>query len=629
MTRRITRWCFCLLGLFGSLSAAPAVAAERSADRPATAADSTDKLPRHTLIYGGDLFCARRLNFAMFSQTDAERKRVLAEIAPLLRRADVAMINLEGMVTTGGYYYRIGRCSYNYRAAPRVIDLLTDAGVDLVTIGNNHNGDYGPEAQVETIDHLSAAGIGYAGAGVDWADAVRPVYRQVGDVVIAIVGMETADAKNYAAEKDRPGVHFVYRAFKNPKRDQEMVDHLGKIVREARRHAHLVIFSPHGGNRSEDLRVPYVTPPMRAWAAKLIREAGFDAILGHGAHHHEGVEIIDGKPVIYDAGNLVLDFDPVKKPHLDWQSGGMLWQVEFSKAGIHRLEGIPLRMAFLQTKLAAGTKRDEVIGHVVKYSKEFGTALEVRDGNIHISADPGGVIEPTEEPKAIERPRHEGIRRAPNDVLHERLPEGATPLEVCYPGGIRLVGYEIPAPTLLRGQQISAVIVLYWQTDRPIKENYVVHLDARPVFGGKVREDVVIREEPHLPGDWIFPTYMWPVGKVVQDTQNLRMDFRGKPVSDGMAFFVGLRKYDPQAGHESTFVTPVEARGVELLHGNLVPLGSRPIAEDAPWPRAIYRKWREGRKVELSSPQPFGAPPLIWPPQFGGDQAVKHGDDGP
>jgi len=626
MNQRITRSCCrllgcgllgycllgcCLLGLVCWFGISP-VAAGEPADVGGAAAAIT--LPRHTLIYGGDLFCARRLNFALLSQTDDQRKRVLGEIAPLLQEADLAMINLEGMVTTGGYYNRLRQCTYMYRAAPGIVDVLKDAGVDLVTIGNNHNGDYGPEAQVETCDHLAAGGIGYIGAGVDLEDAARPVYRQVGDVVVAIVGMEIADAEPYAAEADRPGVFFMSRALQNPEKDQQMVDRLAQIVREARRHAHVVLFSPHGGNRGID---DYVTPVMRVWGEKLIREAGFDAVLAHGAHHAEGVEIFDGKPVIYDAGNLVLDFDAAAKPHLDSQTNGMLWNVEFSKAGIHRLEGTPLHLPFLETQLATGAKRDKVLAHVAKFSREFGTPLRIENGRIVIEVDPGEVIEPTEEPKAIERPRRDGIRRAPTDVLHERLPEGATPVDVRWANGIRLVGYELLSPVLVHGKSISQVVVLYWKTDRPIESNYVVHLDARPIVDGRLRENVVIREEPHLPGDWLLPTYLWPVGKIIQDKQNLRMVFGDTPALDGIAFFAGLREFN--GIREGAYLEPVHAKGIELLKGKLVSLGSRPLAKNATPPREIYQKWRENRKIELSREQPFGAPPLDWPPTYGGN----------
>ncbi|MBN1590730.1 MAG: CapA family protein, partial [Pirellulales bacterium] len=175
MTRRTAWQIVLLLGLFWLLPTAAATAEKTSDTKSEVASGDLD---RHTLIYGGDLFCARRLNFALLAPSGEERNKVLAAVAPLFKEADLAMINLEGMVTTGGYYNRLRRCSYVYRAHPNVVDMLKNAGVDLVTIGNNHNGDYGPEAQIETVDQLAAAGIGYVGAGVDLEDAMRPVYRQ-------------------------------------------------------------------------------------------------------------------------------------------------------------------------------------------------------------------------------------------------------------------------------------------------------------------------------------------------------------------------------------------------------------------------------------------------------------------
>ena len=143
----------------------------------------------------------------------------------------------------------------------------------------------------------------------------------------------------------------------------------------------------------------------------LLIPIGFGAILANlplADMASEGEGLI---AVIYDAGNLVLDFDPIKKSYLDSQSRGMLWQVEFSKAGVHRLEGTPLTLRFLRTHVANGERRDIVLDHVVKYSKEFGTALRLEEGRIYIDVDPGEVLQPTEEAKAPLRPRRTEVRR--------------------------------------------------------------------------------------------------------------------------------------------------------------------------------------------------------------------------
>jgi len=355
---------------------------------------------------------------------------------------------------------------------------------------------------------------------------------------------------------------------------------------------------------------------MRALAGKLIRESGFDAVLGHGVHLPEGVEIFDGKPVVYDAGNCLADFD-TREAHLRNQVGGMLWKAEFSKAGVHRLEGIPLHMRLLETRLAEDGDENEALQFIAKSSREYGTTLRVEDGRIYIDLDPGDVQEPTDRPEVPSRPAPTTVRLAPTDVLHERLPEGVTPLDVRYENGIRLVGYELVQSSLVPGSVVAQTVVMYWTADRPVEGHYVIHLDSRPIVDGKLQENVVIRQEAHLPGDWVLPTDQWPVGKIIQDKQHLRSTFRGMPTSEGIAFFGGLRRWDE--GAKSTLLAPIDSGGIELLDGKLVPLGQTPVSKDAPSARESYVKWRESRKVELSPRQPLGAPPLIWPPEFGGD----------
>lgn len=586
-------------------------AAADKTPRTETEKAKAEDLPKHTLIYGGDFFCARRLNYALWARRDDERNAVFRDVAPLLRKADVAMINLEGMVSTGGYYNRLLDNSYTYRAHPRVLDILKNAGVDVVTIGNNHNGDYGPEAEVESTDHIRASGIEYTGAGVDWDDAARPVYRKVGDTVIAIQGMGMSYTGIYKAEKDRPGVHFFRKAFVNPEDDQALIDYLAGRVREARKHAHLVFFSPHWDGGAKPTRV---TPTMRRFAKKLITEAGFDAVLAHGHHYLEGVEVFDGKPVLYDAGNSMADFD-TRETDLAEQQRGQLWKVTFSKAGVHRVEAIPLHMLLLETYIAQGDQQRRALERVVRRSRKCDTELTIENGRACLDLDPGEVLEPTEGASAPKRPARSGIRRAPTDVLHERLPEGVTPLDVRYPEGIRLVGYELLSPALPEDKGVSETVVLYWTTDRPVKGNYVVHLDSRPVLDGKVQNNV-IRTESHLPGDWMLPTFEWPVGKIIQDKTNLRMTFK-KGIPDGVAFYTGLRKW--QHENVSTLLAPKDAGKTTLYKKKYVPLGQVPIRKDAGTPAERYRLWRTTRKIELCPKQPFDAPPLNWPPKYGGE----------
>ena len=76
--------------------------------------------------------------------------------------ADVAMVNLENPVTTRGT--RVPK-PFNFRMHPRFVRALTEAGIDIVTLANNHVFDYGNEGLFDTISYLDSAGVKHVGAG--------------------------------------------------------------------------------------------------------------------------------------------------------------------------------------------------------------------------------------------------------------------------------------------------------------------------------------------------------------------------------------------------------------------------------------------------------------------------------
>ena len=234
----------------------------------------------------------------------ARQQAALVEIAPLLSAAGLALVNGESVISQGGAIgsKREAR-PYRFRAHPLAVDLLSEAGIDVVNVGNNHGGDYGPDAPEEMLDRLRQAGIDYTGGGHDAADAATPTYRVDGDTVVAFVGADLTSARRASAQPTRPGV--LHLPGVNSRRTDDVMKGLTAVLRETRQRAHVLLRTPHWGNN-------WTTEPTRTTkkiAPRLIK-AGYDGILGHSAHVVQGVELVDGKPVVYDAGNLLLDHDP-------------------------------------------------------------------------------------------------------------------------------------------------------------------------------------------------------------------------------------------------------------------------------------------------------------------------------
>ena len=97
-----------------------------------------------TLAFAGDVHTAGRLE-ERFSQPET----ALAPMAPLLNGADLTMVNLETAVTDRG---TAEAKSFTFRAPPSVFDALRTAGVDVVSMANNHGADFGPVGLTDSLE---------------------------------------------------------------------------------------------------------------------------------------------------------------------------------------------------------------------------------------------------------------------------------------------------------------------------------------------------------------------------------------------------------------------------------------------------------------------------------------------
>jgi poly-gamma-glutamate capsule biosynthesis protein CapA/YwtB (metallophosphatase superfamily) len=215
-------------------------------------------------------------------------RALLAEVAPLLSRADVAFANLEGPLADAGASEKCarskpGRC-YAFRVPTRYGKLLADAGVDVVSVANNHVGDFGDAGRASTRRTLEALGIRYSGAPGEVARLEARGRR------VALVAFATSSGTN----------------------DLRDLAEARRLVAEARKDADLVVVSMHGGAEGADRQ--HVPPgpetflgedrgDLRAFARAVI-DAGADLVVGHGPHVVRGMEVVKGRLVAYSLGNF-------------------------------------------------------------------------------------------------------------------------------------------------------------------------------------------------------------------------------------------------------------------------------------------------------------------------------------
>ncbi len=164
------------LALTACTSAAPEPSDEAaSVPAPQEAAVLDEESGEITLAFAGDVHFEAHLARLLASPRGA-----LGPIAATLREADVAMLNLESAITERGRRdpkeLEDADNRYHFRTSPRALDVLADAGVDVVSVANNHVGDFGRVGLLDTLAAARDAEVEVIGVGRDATEAFAP-YR--------------------------------------------------------------------------------------------------------------------------------------------------------------------------------------------------------------------------------------------------------------------------------------------------------------------------------------------------------------------------------------------------------------------------------------------------------------------
>lgn len=208
-------------------------------------------------------------------------------VRALISGADLAIANFENPAPDRVRWHTKGTV---FSADPGIINGLVTAGIDYVSIANNHIGDAGDLGILQTIVNLEKRGLAFSGAGKDLAAARKPAMLEANGTTVAILGYD-AIARAYFADKDETGSSQL-----------SLTRATTDIKRARAAGADVVIVFPHWGTE-------YQTKPFAAQQqlARDIIDAGADMIIGNHAHYAAAMEIYEGKPIWYALGNFVFD----------------------------------------------------------------------------------------------------------------------------------------------------------------------------------------------------------------------------------------------------------------------------------------------------------------------------------
>jgi poly-gamma-glutamate capsule biosynthesis protein CapA/YwtB (metallophosphatase superfamily) len=215
---------------------------------------------------------------------------------PFLQEPDLTAGNLENPITTRGIPAEDKQ--YVFKGSPGLLTSLKEAGIDVVSLANNHTMDQGVEGLLDTIAHLDEAGIANMGGGKDADAAFRPVVLDAQGISVAYFGLSrVVPDVSWKAGVNKPGVAETY----DSTRAKE------EIAAAREKHDLVVVFAHWGEEKSDH---------PRAYEKQLARDyidAGADLVVGAHPHVLQGFEQYKGKWIAYSLGNFIFNMTATDK----------------------------------------------------------------------------------------------------------------------------------------------------------------------------------------------------------------------------------------------------------------------------------------------------------------------------
>jgi poly-gamma-glutamate capsule biosynthesis protein CapA/YwtB (metallophosphatase superfamily) len=235
-------------------------------------------------------------------------------VRELLSSADIAVVNHEAPAPNDHSYHPSGLV---FTVDPDLLEGIANAGIDAVSLANNHIRNAGSRGVTQTLRNLRKAGVRSFGAGADDERARRPLCFDQGETRVCLLGYNDVNTVVHSVTDTRAGAAEL--DFKRA----------AKSIRQLRRDgADVVVVWPHWGRE-------YVTTTQsqqRRWSREMVR-AGADVVLGNHSHVVGPIEFIDGQPVLYSLGDLVFDL-----PRSEATEEGLLAELTFHGSRLLQLE---------------------------------------------------------------------------------------------------------------------------------------------------------------------------------------------------------------------------------------------------------------------------------------------------
>jgi poly-gamma-glutamate capsule biosynthesis protein CapA/YwtB (metallophosphatase superfamily) len=251
--------------------------------------------------------------------------------------------------------------AFHFRSAAKNIAVLETAGINAVSLANNHVLDYGYDAMFEMLEILDRAGIAHSGAGANFEQASRLATAEVCGRKVGLLSF-TDNEPAWEATSDRPGTFYVPVNL-GDRRARDLLE----IVRGQSKIVDFLIVSAHWGSNWG-----YAPPAAHVFFAHALIDAGASLVFGHSSHVFRGIDFYKGRPILYGAGNFVDDYAVDK---LERNDESFIYVVGTKNRILRRLRLYPTLIRRCRTLCATGTDELRIIEKMKELCAAFHTSL--------------------------------------------------------------------------------------------------------------------------------------------------------------------------------------------------------------------------------------------------------------
>ncbi|WP_088104176.1 CapA family protein [Halalkalibacter urbisdiaboli] len=265
---------------------------------------------------------------------------------PYLEESDIAMVNLETAVSLRG---EPTNKTYAFRSHPDLIKGMKWAGVNMVTVANNHSLDFGTESFEDTLNTLTEHDITYVGGGFNEEEAYQSKQMTIRGKTVSFLGFSRVlPSVSWYARKEQPGLASGYQ-------DERVYE----LATQAVENSDITVVYMHWGKELAD------TPETadREMARQLI-DLGVDMVIGSHPHVLQGLEYYKGKLIAYSLGNFIFT-----NSHQELARQSVVLQVAINEDGKQTAKVYPMKIDMGAVWTADNQESENIMKRLSSLSK--------------------------------------------------------------------------------------------------------------------------------------------------------------------------------------------------------------------------------------------------------------------